>query len=208
MEKLMGIYGLLYTTPTWITAMLLYFFCINILFIMRDWFEKMPYNISVASQQGDLALIGYILIGVEILKRQTYFPAWITNETFYSPVFSSPAIAIIIIATGCVYHFAVISKPDKHQTIADTYHNIVIVPLLAILIILISLVTGQYGTDFEKAVSICCLLVWLITMHFDAEQDRFQQTKWLIVKGIPNFLHKAGYRYEIKPLIEGRARKD
>lgn len=202
MENLTGIYGFLYNCPTWAIATGLYFICIGILFILRDWYEKLPYNISVASQQGDLALIGYILIGAEVLKRQTQLPNWTTSF-----IFDLPAVAMSIIIVGMFYHYGIISKQHEKQTVADIYHNIIIVPLLIALIVLMLPIIWLYGTIFEKTFSTCCLLIWPTTIYFDRKQGRLQQTKWLLEKGLPRFYGKNGYRISIFPLVQGTPKK-
>lgn len=199
MENLSGIYGFLYNCPTWAIALGLEFFCIGILFIMRDWYEKLPYNISVASQQGDHGIIGLVLIGVEVLKRQKHLPDWARNI-----VFDMPAIAVIILLAGSFYHWLVThSKLNDSQTIADTYHNKVIVPLFVILIGILAPIIWMYGTGFEQVAAILLVLVWPATMIFDVKQGRLQQTKWLLERGLPRFYGKSGYRVEAKPLVEG-----
>ncbi|MFA5098899.1 MAG: hypothetical protein WC461_01620 [Candidatus Paceibacterota bacterium] len=172
-----GIYEFLYWCPMWAVAGALYFLVIGILFIIRDWQEGLPYNISVASQQGDLALIVAILIGVEILKRQQSLPEWMgTNFQFI--------LFAVSVSFGLLYQLVVFFLGNKWGTAADAFHNMFIAPLLLFMLVTTVPVTVLYGVWFEKTCVIFCLLVWLLTLLFDIIDGRLQQPEWHADHGI------------------------
>lgn len=160
--------------PMWLMATMLYFFVIGILFIIRDWREGLPYNISVASQQGDWALIGIILIGVEIVRRQ---------QNLLAPWLESWNIQIIWLTVsiifGIIYQWVVIAKSREWGTVADAFHNLFIAPLLVFMLGATLPVIFIYGEYYEKVAAIMFGWVWFLTLIFDASQGRLQQAKWL-----------------------------
>ena len=172
-----GIYGFLHWFPMWATAFLLYFFCIGILFIIRDYFEKLPYNISVASQQGDPALIGCILIGVEIIKKQTVLAWWLDLPFQFILLGSS-------IIVGAVYQLLYSIKAILWKTVADSYHNVIVAPLLVFLLGATLPVVILYGSKIDTIFSALLFLIWAVTLSFDNETGRLQQQKWLAKHGI------------------------
>jgi len=172
-----GIYAFLHWFPMWAMALILYFLCIGILFIMRDYFEKLPYNISVASQQGDLALIGCILIGVEIIKKQEALAPWM-GEVFQI------MLIILSIVVGIAYQSIVFASSKSWGTIADAYHNMVIAPVLVFSFGITLPAISLYGTLIEKMFVYAFFLIWIITLSFDLKTGRLQQSKWLAKHGI------------------------
>lgn len=173
-----GIYWFLWQCPTWAIALALYFLVIGILFIIRDLREGLPYNISVASQQGGLALIGVILIGVEILKRQTVSTPWMGDFNFQSILF---AVSVFF---GTFYQWMVVSKSKKWGTAADAYHNLFIASLLVFMLGSTMPIILLCGTRLEWNFTISFLVIWLATLAFDWFHGRLQQTAWLASRGI------------------------
>ncbi len=173
-----GIYWFLWQCPMWAIALALCFLIIGILFIIRDWREGLPYNISVASQQGDLALIGIILIGVEILKRQTFSASWMGNFNFQL------ILLLVSVIFGIVYQWIVVVSSKRWGTAADAFHNLLIAPLLVFMLGSTVPVILSCGTRLEWNFAIFLLSVWLATLVFDWVHGRLQQTKWLANHGV------------------------
>jgi hypothetical protein len=173
-----GIYWFLGWFPFWGTAVLLYFLVINVLFVIRDWREKLPYNISVASQQGDPILMGIIFIGAVIIGRHPDLVPWL-NDTNFQKFWVSVSISI-----GFIDHFIVIKSSKSLGTLADAYHNLFIIPLLVFFLGATIPVIYLYGTVIEQVFSSIFLLVWVLTFEFDYKHGRLQQTKWFADHGI------------------------
>ncbi len=172
-----GIYWFLWQCPMWAMALILCFFVIGILFIIRDWREGLPYNISVASQQGDLALIGVILIGVAILKREAVCALWMGEIGFQLILF------VVSVGFGIIYQWAVVIWDGRWGTAADAYHNLFVAPLL-VFMLGVTVPVILLGTRSEWNFSIFFLLVWFLTLVYDWFHGRLQQTRWLADHGI------------------------
>lgn len=172
--KAAGIYWILNWAPMWATALALYFLIIGILFVLRDYFEKLPYNISVASQQGDLALIGSILIAVEIIKRHPEIRPWIGLQVMF--------ICLGVFIGAVTFEMSSVEK--REITVADTYHSFVIIPLLVFLLGASLLVVYSYGTLVEKIFFFLFPAIWFSLVCFDAKTGRLEQPEWLAKHGI------------------------
>ena len=168
-----GIYWFLWSCPIWAIALALYFLVIGILFIIRDLREGLPYNISVASQQGDLVLIGIILIGAEIIKRQTVSMLWMGDFNFQL------ILLAVSVFFGTFYQWVVVSKNKEWGTAADAFHNLFIVPLLVFMLGATVPVILLCGTKLEWNFAIFFLVIWFATLVFDWFYGRLQQKKWI-----------------------------
>ncbi|TRZ64538.1 MAG: hypothetical protein D4Q79_01320 [Spirochaetia bacterium] len=184
-----GIYWFLWQCPMWAIALTLVFLVIGILFIIRDWREGLPYNVSVASQQGGLALIGVILIGVEIIKRQQSSPLWMGSLDFQL------ILLTISVIFGIVYQWIVVAKSNEWGTAADAYHNLFVAPLL-LFMLGATVPVILLGTRLEWNFSIFFLTIWFATLVYDWFHGRLQQTRWLAAHGIYLFLCRRERRRE------------
>lgn len=158
----------------------MYFLIIGALFVIRDYFEKLPYNISVASQQGDFALICAILIATEIIKGHQGLEFY-ARSVFYQGVW----LGFSIIA-GFAYQVLTIYNRSKKKgvTWADSYHNLVIVSLLVFLMGISLPIVILYGTFPEVIFFSLFVVIWIGLVLFDAETGRLNQPEWLAKHGI------------------------
>lgn len=174
-----GIYLFLYQCPVSTFFAVLAFLVIGILFIIRHWREGLPYNISVASQQGDFVLIWAFASHVEILQRQTVFASWMNDLGFQWYCF------LAAVAFGLLYEFVVILKWGiNNATLADTYHNLFVAPLLLYGAFITMPILVEYGTHYELAQTFFSGMIWLLTIISDSNDGRLQQPQWLAKYGI------------------------
>lgn len=161
---------LLAVTPIWFIFAVLFFLCIGILPIGRRYFEGFPYNISIASAYGDVALIICVSISATILQRQGA-PVWLYN-------YEIPA-ALLSIVIGIIDGVVIAGGPRRNTTM-DNYHNFFIVPLLVYLVIFIGIpIIIEHATLLEW-LSFCLLIfIWVKLMVYDFFEGRLQQCKYL-----------------------------
>lgn len=163
---------ILTVTPAWFLFSVLFFLAIGILPIGRKKLEGFPYNISMASAYGDVALIAIILLAQEVLKREGG-PQWMNSRY---QMFAA-AMCIFI---GIFGHGSVVLGSEQWGETMDTYHNIFIVPLLVYFTLFVSLpVVITKGGVLESAAMFLLGAVWFITFFFDLREGRLQQRKYL-----------------------------
>lgn len=176
-----GIYWLLDVCPIWLLAFLLVFFAINILFIIRDYREGFPYNISVGSQQGTLFLVVAILIGATIVQRQPVLASWLDGRL--AQIFWMLISIVISITIGAIYQVTVVTL-EGWGKLADTYHNLFVVPLMVFFLGVTAPVVFIYGTETETLAFVALMGGWATCVLIDYLYDRLQQQKWLAERGI------------------------
>ncbi len=171
-----GAAKLLAEAPIWLTSEIANFFFISILFMIRDKCEKISYNISLSSQQGDLALIGVVLIAQTIIQRDPSINFVLLNTNYLQA-----SLAAVFVIIAILNQTLIMSKNKmKFGTEADTYHNIIIVPALLFLLTVSIPVILLSGTLFEIEALIFCLAVWVTGLIYDIVDGRLDQPKWLM----------------------------
>ncbi len=176
--KLVGAFWFLQKIPSWVLFAGLYGICIGILPVGREFFEGLPYNISWASQFGDLFLMGIIIVGGEILKNTE-----LNGELSANTTHSQWRVIFICLAVGVIAQFMLVSTRPRAM-IVDTYHNIVVVPLLLNLLIAAGMVIYKYGTGSQKKEALFFLSIWFVLLILDAINGRLDQQQWLKQHGI------------------------
>lgn len=185
MEKI-GVYWLLNACPIPALAIGLIFACIGVLFVIRDIFEKLPYNVSVASQQGGCALIYCVLVAADIVGRSSdlQFHQWnlLTNDHNIQVLWFVLCIAIGMAGDNLAIHTT--KKYGRIETIADTYHNLCVVPLLVFLMGISFPVIFTGGTKSEIYSACGAIALWVLTFCFDFFTGRLKQPIWWAQRGI------------------------
>lgn len=158
--------------PAWFVFAVFFFLCIGVLPIGRKKFEGFPYNISMASAYGDVALIVIVLIAQEILKREGV-PQWMSPK--YQVI-----TAIACIAVGVIDHGVAVVTSGSWGEVVDAYHNLFIVPLIVYSVLVIAFpVILSRGSFLESLVAVLPGLIWAKTFIFDWKEGRLQQRKYL-----------------------------
>jgi hypothetical protein len=172
-----GVYLVLAMAPLWITAMVLVIFCIGILYPGRKWFEGMAYNVAFSSNYGDMALIGVPLIGIWILQTGGNVPMFANSSCYQS------ACAIIAVAVGIACHLACtadLKKKGRTVMVMDSYHNLVVIPLLVYLILFINIpIMIASGSFFQWLSEAVLVFIWTLLVFVDFKMDRLDQQMWL-----------------------------
>ncbi len=174
----MGSFWLLREVSSRALLICLYVICIAILPVGREFFEGLPYNISWASQFGDLFLVGVIIIGGEILKN-TELNARLPANT----VRSQWIWFFICLTFGAMMQLVLVNTRPRAMVI-DTYHNVVVISLLFNLLIAAGVVIYKYGNFNQKRQAIFFLAIWLVLLVLDAINGRLDQQLWLKQHGI------------------------
>jgi hypothetical protein len=152
----------------WLTFAVLYFFCIGILHIGRWAFEGHAYNTSFASEYGDIALITVVLIGVTVLRFQSHITGVLENLDFQ-----------VILAGVCLIAGLASNYYLNAKEVMDIYHNMVVFPLLAYLVLTTVPVIFKYGTTLEKTAIVVLIVIWALLGVIDIATGRLGQRNWL-----------------------------
>ena len=157
------------TVPLWLAAGVLELLCIAMMHFLRDVFEGLPYNVSLASEYGDQALIVAVLIGLEVSKRQ------VERTFFQSTTFVGVALVLTLVVT------LVANKTFLAHTsqIADWYHNIFVMPLFVLLLCLAIPMVIQSGRTIEQVAALTLVWFWVMMFVCDVCLGRLDQRKWL-----------------------------
>lgn len=116
--ELVGSFYVLAVLPIWATALVLITLLLVAMFVGRDYFEGMPYQVSYSAQIGDAGLFIVVLIAAGILQQgDLYVPRWLMSAQIHL------AMVLVVFALGLIVN------ESRHGKEMDTYHDVVIVPL-------------------------------------------------------------------------------
>jgi hypothetical protein len=163
-----GSFEILKASPLWLMFAVLYVLCIAILHIGRWAFEGHAYNTSFASEYGDIALITIILIGATVLKGQSS-----VSGVLGFLVFQGTVAGMCLIA-GLYSNYFLNAKE-----VMDIYHNMIVLPLLAYLLLTTVPVIFKYGTPLEKTAVVILIVIWALLGYYDIATGRLDQRTWL-----------------------------
>ena len=166
--------------PDWFLAIAMIFLGYGVLFLCRDNFEGLHYNISYASVLGDTGLIGIVMIAAGILKRQGVVPADWLRDTDFHYVCATIAIVVGIVLLAKVYY-----EQGWFGEYADRYHNAFIAPSLTYLLLTLLPVIYLYGSIGEKKATAFFLGLCFTLIFIDIKNDRMDQQTWMRVHGFP-----------------------
>jgi hypothetical protein len=173
MIRFVGSHQALLVLPIWATAAILYVVTIGVLYILRDRFEGLPYNVAYSSQVGDMFLICVVLIACTILQRGgEYPPAWMLSTDYHS------LAAVVGVSIGITWW-----RIERPPHWGDIYHHLVVAPLFAYLAITLLPVIFKNGTREEVFATLGFALLWARLVVFDAKYKRLNQREWLLRHG-------------------------
>lgn len=177
-QHLIGSHRFLKRTSYWLTFLLLDFFCVEIIPLGRDFFEGLYYNVSLSSQIGDRALIMYILIASNVLKKRQIRSSRNQRKDFHiiSAIFSA-GVGFTLVAQGML-------QSGKIGEFMDTYHGLVVIPFLLYFILTTTPIIFVYGTRAQKIAAFFLLLAWLAAFAIDLFTGRLNQREWLQQHGV------------------------
>ncbi len=176
------IYWLLNAVPVDVLGFSLWFLCVGILHFGRWRYEGLSYNISMASELGDTALIFAGIRAAGILQGRP-FEVGLGMEYWHM-------LALLLGATFSSAYVGLTNKPG--QTKMDFYHNIFVAPLLFVLIFLSLPVVIQYGNWKDIVAFFSYIAVWVALLGYDGPNGRLQQPAWL-KKHLPEYLERHGF---------------
>ena len=164
-NRVYGSHYILTVLPIWFTVIMLFIITAVPIYVLRDCFEGIPYNIAYSAIIGDVGLVCVVLIGATILKRvhqqKEYVIAFWRNISYH--VFS---LVIGAVVSYCWWH----SNPPIYW--GDIYHVIIVVPLLTYLgcTLLPIILTKGNKTAFTFTQVIC---FFTITCNFKTISSSF-----------------------------------
>ncbi len=196
MNHLGGWYGFLFSCPIEVEILAMVFLYLNILYDIRDHFEGFGYNNSTASRTGDFfGWIVFTVIGIRNIKQITYAPAWMDAWIFHG------IMPLIMATTGIVYQASIMKKNKETGTLADAYHNMIIVPIIVFSLITLSPIIWLFGSQWEILIAAGSIAIWVIMLTLDIKKGRLQNLEWLVGPGIKRFILRLDSK-QLNPLIE------
>jgi hypothetical protein len=169
----LGSHYVLSLLPIWATAILLYSVTTGVVYVLRDNFEGLPYQVAYSAQFGDAALLGAILIAATILHRGKPLP-WRYSRGYFHVL-----SALVSLTIGITWW-----SLDRPSHCGDLYHHFFVAPLILYLAITLFPVILINGTRLEKAIVLCFVLSWATLVAFDLTQHRMNQRAWLQAHGV------------------------
>ncbi len=166
------IYHLLAKSNAFALPMALYFFAVPVIWYGRKKLEGVAYNVSFASNIGDLALCAMFGIGILVLQHQNVLPPmWLRGTPVQLGV-----LVIVAAVMGVATYLEDLKSPKQWM---DIYHNVVVVPVFLYLVILLGSVIWVDGTKTQVLAAVACCAVWVILLAVDILDGRLNQRKWI-----------------------------
>jgi len=159
--------------PVWASSLILFAATMGVIYVLRDIFENLPYQVAYSAQFGDAMLVGAVLIAATTLQRGEVLPGWLIGRTFHL------LAAIVSIGFGVTWW-----SVDRPKHWGDIYHHLFVAPLILYLAITLSPVILINGTKVEKLCSLGFALLWAALVIFDVTHARMNQRKWLESRGV------------------------
>ena len=158
------------------------------IYVGRDIFEGLPYNVAYSSAVGDMGLAVIVLVAAVILQRNarcifqhagfSFMPAtvWPHRRKPHFLIFISSILLGVIVSFLTIH--------SRSGQVMDVYHDIVIAPLFLYLAVTLLPVIFMNGTKIEKRATICLILLWAGLVGFDIKYQRMNQRQWLQNHGV------------------------
>jgi len=159
--------------PIWTSALILYGITMGVIYVARDFFEGLPYQVAYSAQIGDAALIGAVLIAATILQRGAPLPLWLGSSYFHI------LTAIVSLSFGITWWLL-----DRPSQWGDIYHHLFLAPLIFYLGLTLFPVILINGTKVEKLSVFCFVMLWVALVAFDIKHERMNQRRWLENHGV------------------------
>lgn len=185
-----GIYRILAILPIWATVMILYLVTDGAMYLGRDIFEGLGYQVAYSAKFGDTMLFGVVFIAATIIKREEpylrswfFWVPWLMNGWFH-----------LLVLIGCValgLTVSVLTLATRSGQMMDVYHDVVIAPMILYFAIALLPLTYYAGTKIEKRWTFFFILIWLVLVIFDIKYDRMNQRQW-IERNLGVQLHQNG----------------
>lgn len=172
-----GIYSVLTKLPIWATAIILYTMSLGVIYIGRDYFEGLPYQVAYSAQFGDMFLFGAILIANGILQRKYAFIPRLLNNGHTQWV-----LFLFCVMIGIIISAATLDTRSGQEM--DVYHDVVIAPFILYCAITLLPVIFFRGKGLEVISTFCFIAIWAGLVAFDVHHDRINQRHWLTTHGV------------------------
>jgi hypothetical protein len=171
-----GIY-VLTVLPIWATAGIMMAVVMLSLHFGRDYFEGLPYNVAYSSAIGDAGLIVVTLIAATILQKGgVHIPEWLRDVMVHA--------TILLAVGGLSVIVCVITLGSRSGQSMDIYHDVVIAPLLAYLMITLVPIIWLNGTSIEIVSTFLLIILWAAFVFGDICDERMSQRTWLQKHGV------------------------
>lgn len=158
--------------------MILCFVTDGAMYLGRDIFEGLGYQVAYSAKFGDAMLFGVVFIAATIIKREEpYLRSWF----FWTPWLMKGWFHLLVllgsVALGITV--SVLTLASRSGQMMDVYHDVVIAPMILYFAIALLPLIYYAGTKTEKRWTICFILIWLALVVFDIKYDRMNQRQWI-----------------------------
>jgi hypothetical protein len=159
--------------PIWASGIILYAVTMGVIYVARDTFEGLPYQVAYSAQFGDAALAGAVLIAATILHRGSPLPLMLSSGYFH--------VLAALVSVGCGIMWWSLDRPAQW---GDIYHHLFVAPLFFYLATTLLPVILINGTKGEKVCVLCLVLLGAALVAFDFKHERMNQRQWLQGRGV------------------------
>jgi hypothetical protein len=141
--------------------------------VLRLLFEGAYYDRSLASLPGDCLLGAYLAIVAWVIRNKT-IPYGVHASRFWHA-----AVAAVSLAVAMGLHARALSAGSGQETVANTYHNLVVLPVLSYLVV--SAAPALFKTRVLKAKVFAAVFVagWLALLLYDIVVGNLQENSTL-----------------------------
>lgn len=169
-----GSLWLLTVMPWWLLIVTLVMGTSGIIYLIRLTWEGWVPDKSRASMPGDMFLAVYCGI-IAWICQQKITQGWLTN------IYWHRGIAALCVLAGlmAMYSGMTQSAASRRWTLrpANIYHNLIVIPLFAYIIVSMAPILWAPGHTFPKIGALACLLVWVGLLIWDIQHDNLVQIK-------------------------------
>ena len=172
--QLVGSHSVLFRLPIWASCLILYVVTMGIVYLLRDIFEGLGYQVAYSAQFGGALLVGAVFFAARILQRGEALSWWLISLHFHA----FAAVISVIFGVTCWS----LVRPTHW---GDIYYQLFIAPLLLYLALTLLPVIAINGKTVERVCVVCFALVQIALVAYDFKDGRFTQLPWIEKHGFP-----------------------
>jgi hypothetical protein len=173
-ELFVGSHYVLFRLHIGVSGFILLVVTIGVVFLLRNIFEGLAYQVAYSAEFGAFLLVGAVLVAARILQRGEALSRWLISGHFHA----FAAVISVIFGVTCWSIF----RPTQW---GDNYYQLYIAPLLLYLAITLLPVIAINGTRAERLCVVCFALVQIALLTFDYTHGRLSQLPWIEKHWLP-----------------------
>jgi hypothetical protein len=143
--------------------------------VLRLVFEGQYYDRSLASSPGDDILGVYLGLASYIIRREDYIPDSSGLPGLASRRLWHYSVAFASLLAGIGLESVSVCFSAGGETLANTYHNLIAVPVIGYFVVSASPVFGENGVRRARILAAICLCCWISLLIYDVKEGNLQK---------------------------------